>query len=138
LIVQSARIHKWHVTTAHTQVNAELKAAGQSHQACGNSVTEMTAKLAELMEEVDELKEAMADRGNKMSEASPLVAMKHSLQQIKDEIKTFDLRIGVVSHTLLSTKVKLSKAEKQRAKGGHMHQQQQPSDDVDVDGSGEE
>ncbi|KAG5183718.1 intra-flagellar transport protein 57-domain-containing protein [Tribonema minus] len=112
------------------QVNGQLKAAGQAHQACSSSVSELTTKLAELSEEVDELKEAMADRGNKMSEASPLVAMKHSLQQIKDEIKTFDLRIGVVSHTLLATKIRLSKTEKRKAKGGKMVQPQ--TDDIDV------
>jgi hypothetical protein len=40
--------------------------------------------------------------------------MKTALQQIKSEIYAFDLRIGVVSHTLLAARVS---ANKQRRRG---------------------
>ena len=64
----------------------------------------MNDKLSAIMDEADELKGKMNMKGDQMSEASPLVCMKQSLRDIKTEIRTFDLRIGVVSHSLLSIK----------------------------------
>ncbi|CAM9112777.1 unnamed protein product [Ascophyllum nodosum] len=94
----------------YRELDDEVKALETKHQTTGASVTELTDTLAALSEELQELKEKMDTRGDVMNEASPLVTIKQAIQEIKAEIKTFDLRIGVVSHTLLSTRIRRGKA----------------------------
>ena len=48
----------------------------------------------------------MADRGNSMTDTSPLVHIKQALKQIKQEVVTFDLQIGVVGNTLMQQKLR--------------------------------
>ncbi|CAM9874543.1 unnamed protein product [Ectocarpus sp. 13 AM-2016] len=102
----------------YVQLHDELKAVELKHQTTSGSVGELTESLAALSDELQELKEKMDSKGDAMSEASPLVSIKQALQQIKAEIKTFDLRIGVVSHTLLSTKTRRSKANSPKGSRG--------------------
>ena len=52
------------------------------------------------------MKGTMADRGNSMTDTSPLVHIKQALKQIKQEVVTFDLQIGVVGHTLMQQKLR--------------------------------
>ncbi|CAB1106597.1 unnamed protein product [Ectocarpus sp. CCAP 1310/34] len=101
-----------------TELHDELKAVELKHQTTSGSVGELTESLAALSDELQELKEKMDSKGDAMSEASPLVSIKQALQQIKAEIKTFDLQIGVVSHTLLSTKIRRSKANSPKGSRG--------------------
>ncbi|CAM9899102.1 unnamed protein product [Ectocarpus sp. 12 AP-2014] len=102
----------------YVQLHDELKAVELKHQTTSGSVGELTESLAAISDELQELKEKMDSKGDAMSEASPLVSIKQALQQIKAEIKTFDLRIGVVSHTLLSTKIRRSKANSPKGSRG--------------------
>lgn len=57
----------------------------------------MTDKIEELKEEADS-KDAGAN------DTSPLIRIKAALQQIKTEIMNYDLRIGVVSNSLMTAK----------------------------------
>ncbi|CAM9690841.1 unnamed protein product [Scytosiphon promiscuus] len=91
-------------------LHEELKAVELKHQTSSGSVGDLTESLSALSDELQDLKDKMDSKGDAMNEASPLVSIKQALQQIKAEIKTFDLRIGVVSHTLLSTKIRRGKA----------------------------
>eukprot|EP00752_Nemacystus_decipiens_P004581 g4181.t1 len=102
----------------YQQLHDELKAVELKHQTTNGSVGELTESLSALSDELQELKEKMDSKGDAMSEASPLVSIKQALQQIKAEIKTFDLRIGVVSHTLLSTKIRRGKANSPKGSRG--------------------
>jgi estrogen-related receptor beta like 1 len=51
------------------------------------------------------LKESIDSKDSGINDTSPLVKIKAALQQIKAEIQEFDMRIGVVSHSLLTAKV---------------------------------
>jgi estrogen-related receptor beta like 1 len=79
------------------------------HEAVRLRTSEMSEKLGSIMEEIDELKDQMNERGDQMSETSPLVHIKQRIRGIKREIRTFNLRIGVVSHSLLSAKFQKGK-----------------------------
>ena len=65
----------------------------------------LTGEAAELGDKLEELKESFEARDSGASDASPLVRIKAALQQIKAEIQAFDLRIGVVSHSVLAARV---------------------------------
>jgi len=71
-------------------------------------VAKLTNELAEHTERLDELKESFDSRDSGINDTSPLVRMKSALQNIKAEIYAFELRIGVVSHSLLTAKVSMS------------------------------
>lgn len=75
--------------------------SGKAHEA----VAKLTNDLAEVSEKLDELKESFESKDSGLNDTSPLVKIKAALQQIKAEINAFDLRVGVVSHTLLAARV---------------------------------
>ena len=57
---------------------------------------------------------------------SPLIKMKTSLTRLRAEIKQLDIRIGVVTHTLVQKKVKQNIATREEAaapKNAHIQQQ---------------
>jgi hypothetical protein len=56
-------------------------------------------------EKLDDIKESFESKDSGIHDTSPLVRMKAALQQIKAEACAFDLRIGVVSHSLLTARV---------------------------------
>merc|ERR1712023_77863 len=63
-------------------------------------------------------KSTMSDRSNSMTDSQPLKQIKDALNRIKSEIKTFELRIGVVNHTLMQAKLKTGKRISRRTADG--------------------
>ncbi|XP_071480984.1 intraflagellar transport protein 57 homolog [Diadema antillarum] len=82
---------------------AEVKE--QYRQASGG-VTDRTRQLAEISEELERIKQEMEERGSSMTDGSPLVKIKQSLQRLKNEVIQMDVRIGVVEQSLLQAKLK--------------------------------
>ena len=88
------------------------------------NVNKYTSELSELSEKLEDLKEAFESKDNGMHDTSPLVRIKSALQHLKSEISLNDLRMGVVSHSLLIARgqaanrkrVGLSKQAKKRHK----------------------
>lgn len=68
-------------------------------------VAKLTNELAEVTEKLEDIKESFESKDSGNHDTSPLVRMKAALQQIKAEACAFDLRIGVVSHSLLADRV---------------------------------
>ncbi len=64
-------------------------------------MSELTADLASKSDDIESLKTQMADRNQSMTDTSPLRLIKQALQNLKNEIKQMELRIGVASQTLL-------------------------------------
>lgn len=78
----------------------ESRAGGNNEK-----MARLTAELSELSERLDDLKESLESKDSGINDTSPMVRIKAALQQIKSEIHGFDLRIGVVSHSLLAARV---------------------------------
>lgn len=89
------------------------------------AVSKLTGELAEISEKLEELKESFESKDSGLHDTSPLVKIKAALQQLKEEIHEFDMRIGVVSNQLLMARVtdhnrsraKAANKAKQRQKG---------------------
>lgn len=81
-----------------------------------SSAQEVTSKLnnelSELGERADELKDMLESKDSGIHDTSPLVRIKAALQQLKNEVYSFDLRVGVISNTLLAHKVSSSSRKK--------------------------
>lgn len=69
-------------------------------------MTKLTQELSSVVDMLEEIKGQMDERGNDMTDTSPLVKIKQGLSKLKQEIKTMDLRIGVVGHTLMQAKIR--------------------------------
>lgn len=79
----------------------DLKDAEALFQKKTDNVAKLTKDLAAIAEQLDDMKGTMTDRGNSMTDTTPVVAIKQALKQLKQEVVDFDLQIGVVSHTLM-------------------------------------
>ena len=105
--------------TREKYINNQFVSAGQDfkevkqkleqlEKKCGSAQevsAKLTNELTELTERSDELKENLESKDSGIHDTSPLVRIKAALQQIKSEVYSFDLRVGVISNTLLISKI---------------------------------
>lgn len=122
-----------HLATAYGEHKKSLEELEKGRDGTNEKVSKLTNDLAELTDKLDEIKESFDSKDSGMHDQSPLVRMKAALQQIKTESYAFDLRIGVVSHSLLAARIAQSnrrrvhnaqkiKARHAKKKGGaHRH-----------------
>lgn len=91
---------------AYATLKQALDAVAKAYEESSDHVSKLTTELAGIADQLDEMKGTMADRGNSMTDTSPLVQIKQALKQIKLEVVAFDLQIGVVGHTLMQQKLR--------------------------------
>lgn len=94
-----------HLATAYGEHKKSLEELEKGRDGTNEKVSKLTNDLAELTDKLDEIKESFESKDSGMHDQSPLVRMKAALQQIKNESYAFDLRIGVVSHSLLAARI---------------------------------
>ncbi|KAJ8599929.1 hypothetical protein CTAYLR_002878 [Chrysophaeum taylorii] len=100
-----------------------------------DNVAKRTNDLAAIATQLDDIKATMNDRGNSMTDTSPLVQIKQALKSLKKEVVDFDLQIGVVGHTLMQQKLRhgnpagTSKGYKMRGKNPAPNNPREHDDD---------
>ena len=116
----------------HTSSNC-ITTLSSAASAIPQKVSKFTTELAEVTERLDDLKESFESKDSGLHDTSPLVKIKAGLQQIKGDIHSFDMRIGVVAHSLLAARVQdnnrlrsaaVSKNRKRHNKGKNDHDDQ--------------
>ncbi|XP_055549547.1 intraflagellar transport protein 57 homolog [Wyeomyia smithii] len=70
--------------------------------------TEKKHELLKITNELENIKVQMEQRGNSMTDGSPLINIKKAIFRIKEEISEMDIKIGVMEHTLNSEIIKQS------------------------------
>lgn len=85
---------------------AQMSELKEQHQQVAEKVTEKTRILSELNEELEKVKQEIEEKGSSITDGGPLVKMKQALTKLKQENLQMDIRIGVVEHTLLQSKLK--------------------------------
>ena len=93
------------------------KKSGKSQE----KLTALNSEISELNDKLDELKEACESKDSGVNDQSPLVRIKAALQQMKSEISSFEMRIGVVSHSLL--RVRILQSDRKRLAAIHKAKQ---------------
>lgn len=83
-----------------------LNQVTENHNRVSGGVMEKSRQLATISEEMESVKEQMEERGNSMTDGSPLINLRKSVQKLRQEVVTIDVRIGVAMHTLF--KIRLS------------------------------
>lgn len=85
---------------------AQMSELKEQHQQVTEKVTEKTRILSELNEDLEKVKQEIEEKGSSITDGGPLVKMKQALTKLKQENLQMDIRIGVVEHMLLQSKLK--------------------------------
>lgn len=70
------------------------------------NVSDMEQELMEINEKLRDMEESIGDKTNDISNTSHISNMKKAISTVKQDIKGLDMRIGIVSNTLLQLKLK--------------------------------
>ncbi|KAL9706669.1 hypothetical protein quinque_010187 [Culex quinquefasciatus] len=89
------------ILVEYNQVNGLMKENDQEK-------TEKEHELSKITNELENIKIQMEQRGNSMTDGSPLINIKKAIFRIKEEISEMDIKIGVMEHTLNSEIIKQS------------------------------
>jgi len=95
----------------YRELHKDLKTYQTNFESSTQSVQQQTAKLNQLTEDLDTVKNEIQEREEQMSDSKPLVNIKRALSDLKVEIKNMELRIGVLQHTVLHQTIKQSQAK---------------------------
>ena len=90
----------------YKEIQQKMKGVKGRQQEAGDKVSEYTNELQEISDQLEEIKSSMDERGSSMTDTSPLVRIKKALKKLKEEIQEMELRMGVLSHTLMQAKMR--------------------------------
>lgn len=80
----------------------------ECEKACAESsatVTKLSTELSRITHLLNETKESVDEKGNSMTDTTPLIMLKTNLQLIKADIRDYDLQIGLLERTLLQKRI---------------------------------
>lgn len=99
-----------------TQINEyislknNLDQATENYKQVSGGLTSKSRQLSEISDELTSVKEEMEERGNSMTDGTPLLNLRKAVQKMKQEVVFIEVRIGVSLHTLL--KIRLTEVTK--------------------------
>lgn len=88
---------------AHSENLREITSRFENSE---KNVQEMESELTDVNEKLKDIEDQLGGIDNKLSDNSHLTNIKKAISSVKQEIKTMDIRIGVISNTLLQCKLK--------------------------------
>ena len=83
-----------------------LKEIQENFSNVSKNVEELENELTEVNNRLETTSKKIDDTGKTFSDNTPLQNMKKAITQVKNDIKSIDIRIGVVSNTLLQLKLR--------------------------------
>ena len=90
----------------NVQTAQTLKLLQEDHEKLETHVEELSTTHFDIEEELEKIQSDMGNIGEKISDTSPLLKIKKGIERVKRDVKQIDIRIGVVSNTLLQSKLK--------------------------------
>ena len=87
------------------ELQQKLNASQTRFQTTQDSVRDLSETLATISNRLEDLKEQQESKGSSMTDTAPLVRMKKALKKIEKEMKEMEIRIGVLSHTIMQSKM---------------------------------
>jgi len=88
---------------AHTDTLREIQT---SFTTVSKNVETLETELQEINDRLGNVQRKIDDTGKQFSDNTPLTNIKKAISTVKNDIKAIDIRIGVVSNTLLQLKLK--------------------------------
>lgn len=84
----------------------QLREIQNSFTSVSKNVGDLETELQEINERLGGISKKIDDTGKQFSDNTPLTNIKKSITGVKNDIRSIDIRIGVVSNTLLQLKLK--------------------------------
>ena len=88
---------------AHTD---QLREIQNNFNTVSKNVENLENELQEINDRLSNIEKKISDTGKNFSDNTPLHNIKKAITTVKEDIKAIDIRIGVVSNTLLQLKLK--------------------------------
>jgi estrogen-related receptor beta like 1 len=109
------------ILSEYIGLRSQRNAVLSDYERASSGITDKSAVLSSISDELESLKTEMEERGSSMTDGTPLVSLRKALQRIKNEVTTIDVRIGVATHTILQANLKDSLLQNyiERGRGGH-------------------
>lgn len=79
------------------------------------AITDRNSELHRITEQLSEMKDMMDEQSTNIADATPVMRMKNAIKKLGEELHEIEVRIGVVSHTLLELSVKNKRALQSQA-----------------------
>ena len=93
------------MTGNYKSTASSLKAIQEDHNKIKSHIEEMEANYFEIEDELNKIQSSVDDIGKNISDQSPLLKIKKAIEKVRKDIRAIDIRIGVVSNTLLQCKL---------------------------------
>lgn len=94
------------MTGNYKSTASSLKAIQEDHNKIKSHIEEMEASYFEIEDELNKIQSSVDDIGKNISDQSPLLKIKKAIEKVRKDIRAIDIRIGVVSNTLLQCKLR--------------------------------
>lgn len=82
----------------YKDLSIELSKANKDIKDSEREKVELEDELSKLTNELENIKIQMEQRGNSMTDGSPLINIKKAVLRLKEEISDMDVKIGVMRH----------------------------------------
>jgi len=80
---------------------ADFTAKQEVYNKSTEEINKLQNTLTSVTDELQQIKSRMDERGSAMTDTSPIVKIKGALTKMKAEVRAMEVRIGVVSHSLV-------------------------------------
>jgi len=87
-------------------VKGRLSGLKEKRKQMKEDMTRLTSEHAKTLESLEQVKHKMVEKGNEISDMSPMLQMKATMQKLKIELRDMEVQIGVLEHSLLHLQTK--------------------------------
>mmetsp|Transcript_27077 Transcript_27077/g.62617 ORF Transcript_27077/g.62617 Transcript_27077/m.62617 type:complete len:402 (+) Transcript_27077:57-1262(+) len=102
----------------HRNQQAELSKVQTEYTELNQVVMDLQIRLKNVTEDLDAVKTEMEERSTTVTDTAPIVKMKDAFKRLRADTRQLEVRIGVVSHTLMQAKLRQRPQETGRMYGG--------------------
>lgn len=78
----------------------------KDYSTLNKNTEELEQELSAINDTLQNTTNKLENKGSEFNDAKPLANVKKAIKQVKDDIKSIDIRIGVVSNTILQLKLR--------------------------------
>lgn len=91
--------------TEFRHLQDRLSEIKERYRIASTTVNSQSRELSQITEELESVKSQMDEKGTTMSDSGPVVKIKQALTRMKNEIVHMELRIGVLQHVVMTSKM---------------------------------
>jgi estrogen-related receptor beta like 1 len=95
----------------------EMTTVQSQYTGLNEVVMNLQIELKNLSEEMEVVKNEMEERSSTVTDTAPIVKMKDAFKRLRADTRTLEVKIGVVSHTLMQAKLRQRPQDNQKREG---------------------